>query len=179
MSEDKHILKITLEEYKRMKDFQLTYGTAECKFGKCFVALHEDRICFLKFFTDATSPKLEDLRRTFPGVQLTKNDKLIQEKAKCIFEENNLKILLKGTEFQMKVWEELLNIKKGSTCSYEDVARAVGNAKAVRAAANAIANNNVSYLIPCHRVISKDGSLNKYGGGVERKLQLLKYEHAL
>lgn len=87
-----------------------------------------------------------------------------------------LKIMPEGTEFQKKVWKELLNIPWGKTVSYFDVAQAVGNPLGVRAVASAIGRNHIAIFIPCHRVISKSGSLGGYTGGTPIKKKLLKIE---
>ena len=89
------------------------------------------------------------------------------------------KMVLTGTDFQVKVWDALCDIPYGETRSYAELAKAVGSEKAVRAVAGSNARNALAIIIPCHRVIGKDGSLSGYAGGVERKLQLLKAEGAL
>lgn len=84
-----------------------------------------------------------------------------------------------GTEFQKRVWEELRRIPCGSTISYAELARRIGDPRAVRAVARANALNPIAILIPCHRVIGSDGTLTGYAGGLERKARLLKLEGAL
>lgn len=88
----------------------------------------------------------------------------------------DLPLDLKGTEFQKRVWQALLEIPWGETRSYSDIAAAAGNAKAVRAAGMANHVNPVVIVVPCHRVIGKNGSLTGYGGGLERKQFLLNLE---
>ena len=85
-------------------------------------------------------------------------------------------LVLGGTPFQRRVWEQLRRIPYGETCSYEDVARAVGDAKAVRAVGSANGKNRIAVVIPCHRVINKGGGLGGYGGGLWRKEFLLALE---
>ena len=85
----------------------------------------------------------------------------------------------KGTEFQQKVWKELLQIPFGKTISYLDLAQKLGDEKVIRAAASANGKNPISILIPCHRVIGKDGSLTGYEGGLQRKKFLLELEGKL
>lgn len=84
-----------------------------------------------------------------------------------------------GTSFQKAVWQQLLNIPFGQTVSYLDIARLVGNAKAVRAVGAANGQNPISLIIPCHRVIGSNGKLTGYGGGMWRKEWLLKHEGGL
>jgi methylated-DNA-[protein]-cysteine S-methyltransferase len=88
----------------------------------------------------------------------------------------SLKLELKGTDFQKKVWEQLQTIPFGETASYKDIAIAVGNEKAVRAVGGANGKNNIAIIIPCHRVIGADGGLVGFGGGLWRKTWLLNHE---
>ncbi len=81
-----------------------------------------------------------------------------------------------GTDFRKTVWDELLNIQFGKTCSYLELSRRIGNEKAIRAVGTANGSNPISLIIPCHRVIGSDGSLTGYGGGLWRKKWLLEFE---
>jgi methylated-DNA-[protein]-cysteine S-methyltransferase len=92
---------------------------------------------------------------------------------------DDIAVDLGGTPFQARVWAELRRIPLGATCSYGDIARAVGSAAAVRAVGAANGANPVSIVVPCHRVIAADGTLNGYGGGLPRKQWLLQHEGAL
>jgi len=89
----------------------------------------------------------------------------------------DFKINPKGTEFQQKVWQELLKIPYGKTISYLDLSKKLGDAKAIRAVANANAKNPLWIVVPCHRVIGSDGSLTGYAGGLWRKKWLLDHEN--
>ena len=86
---------------------------------------------------------------------------------------------LSGTEFQQSVYRQLINIPYGETRSYLDIAKAIGNKKAVRAVGNANSKNPIAIFVPCHRVIGRDGSLTGFVGGIEAKKTLLKLENAL
>jgi O-6-methylguanine DNA methyltransferase len=90
--------------------------------------------------------------------------------------EFNLPLRTVGTVFQMKVWQALQTIPYGETCSYRDIARIIGNIKAVRAVGGANNKNPVAIIIPCHRVIGKNGKLVGYGGGLDKKAWLLAFE---
>ena len=90
--------------------------------------------------------------------------------------EFDIPLLFVGTDFQKKVWNELLKIPYGKTISYGDLAKRIGMPKSVRAVANANAVNAISIIAPCHRVIGSDGTLTGYGGGLERKRFLLELE---
>lgn len=86
---------------------------------------------------------------------------------------------LRGTEFQIKVWSELLNIPFGKTISYEELAIRVGNIKSIRAVGLANGQNPIAIVVPCHRVIGKSGELVGYGGGLDKKIWLLQHEGAM
>ena len=88
----------------------------------------------------------------------------------------DLEISLEGTDFQKKVWTELMNIAYGEIVSYKDIADRIGNPKASRAVGNANNKNQLLIIVPCHRVIGSNGSLNGYKGGLQRKEQLIKHE---
>ena len=90
-----------------------------------------------------------------------------------------IKLDLLGTNFQMKVWEELQKIPYGKTITYHELAERIGEPKAFRAVGQADAKNPVTVIIPCHRVLGNDGKLVGYAGGLERKKWLLEHEHAL
>lgn len=88
----------------------------------------------------------------------------------------DLPVDVQATAFQWRVWKEIQSIPYGATASYSDIAKSLGNPDAARAVARACATNPVSLLIPCHRVIGKDGGLHGYGWGVKRKQALLSLE---
>lgn len=89
----------------------------------------------------------------------------------------DIKISSNGTEFQKKVWNELMRIPFGRTMTYQQMARQLGDPKVIRAAASANSKNPISIIIPCHRVIGSDGSLTGYAGGLHRKKWLLEHEN--
>lgn len=91
----------------------------------------------------------------------------------------SLKLLPEGTDFQKKVWKQLLAIPYGNTVSYQDIAAALGDKNAVRAVGSANGKNPISIIVPCHRVIGRNGNLIGYGGGVWRKEWLLKHEKSI
>ena len=116
---------------------------------------------------------------------LSTNDQNIFEKCKLQFDEYfsgkrknfDLPVRQKGTEFQQKVWNELLNIPYGKTISYLQLSQRIGNVKSIRAAGSANGRNNLSIVVPCHRVIGSNGSLTGYAGGLWRKQWLLEHEN--
>ncbi|MEI6455643.1 MAG: methylated-DNA--[protein]-cysteine S-methyltransferase [bacterium] len=90
----------------------------------------------------------------------------------------SIKLDLKGTSFQLRVWEELLKIPYGNTITYQQLARRIGDKKALRAVGGANSTNPVSIVVPCHRIVGSDGKLVGYAGGLWRKKWLLEHEHA-
>ncbi len=120
----------------------------------------------------------------WPGAQLVEDPRPLGAVARRIFEparngsDRPLTLLLKGTNFQIKVWEALLRIPMGAVTSYGDLARRIGDPRASRAVGGAVGSNPIAYLIPCHRVIRGLGILGNYGGGVTRKKAMLAWEAA-
>jgi methylated-DNA-[protein]-cysteine S-methyltransferase len=100
----------------------------------------------------------------------------IDEYFKGTRKEFSIKLQLHGTEFQKRVWNQLMKIPFGETASYKDIAVAMGNGKAVRAVGNANGSNNIVIIIPCHRIIGSDGTLVGYGSGLDKKQWLLEHE---
>ena len=176
-----HIIKSNrslLNQFKRK--MQARYGTHPSPFGPCLLAVCDRGVCALSFIGGKGKTAVlklmrrrlgwadawvEDASATAPWIQRVFVDK-----------EVNMPIYTRGTPFQEKVWRALRRIPSGQTVSYEEVARMAGRPKAVRAAANAIGVNPAAYLIPCHRVIRKDGSLGGYGWGLPIKKKILDYE---
>lgn len=151
--------------------------------GKISIAASDKGICMLEF--DAIS-RLEnhhkDLIAVYPNVvekpnqHILKLEKQLSEYFSTQRKSFDVPIDYIGTEFQIKVWEELLNINYGATRSYKEQALILGNLKAIRAVANANGQNKIAIIIPCHRVVGSDGSLTGFGGGLWRKEFLLNLE---
>jgi AraC family transcriptional regulator of adaptative response/methylated-DNA-[protein]-cysteine methyltransferase len=146
--------------------------------GEMLIAATSKGICRLTFDDNEGS-----LRRLFPNATIVQDDgglRQLVEGALAAIERPlampDLPIDVAGTAFQEAVWRELRKIPAGETRSYADIAAAIGHPKAVRAVGSANGDNHVCVLIPCHRVIRSDGSLGGYGGGIERKKQLLAAE---
>lgn len=143
-------------------------------------------VCMLNFLDGKTTTnQLKELEKI--GETLSVNDdeilNLLQEELDLYFSENlkefSTPIDLIGTDFQQKVWNELLKIPFGETRSYKEQAIAVGDLLAIRAVANANGKNKISIIVPCHRVIGSDGSLTGFAGGKNRKQFLLDLESEL
>jgi AraC family transcriptional regulator of adaptative response/methylated-DNA-[protein]-cysteine methyltransferase len=152
--------------------------------GRMFSICDETHLYMLEFTTrknmDLGFAKLRKVRKraVIPG--RTKITDKIEAELKAYFEgiltTFNTPLAPTGTDFQNQVWKALQEIPYGQSCSYSDLAIAVGNEKAVRAVASSNANNGLALIIPCHRVIAKDGGLGGYAGGLKKKQWLLDHE---
>ena len=158
------------------------YGFVATLFGTSLIACLGNKICHLSFCDeDQTSAALAQLQKEWPDSILTQETEQINELALRIFAPNSsthnqFEFELKGTPFQIKVWNALCEIPFGTTLSYQALAHTIGQPTATRAVAHAVARNAISYLIPCHRVIYKSGRVHKYRWGGDRKKMMLKYE---
>jgi AraC family transcriptional regulator of adaptative response/methylated-DNA-[protein]-cysteine methyltransferase len=126
---------------------------------------------------------MEDLQKLFPRAQFNPLLDLLQQQALNIFHDDwkemqQIKLHLKGTPFQIKVWESLLKIPAGKLSTYGRIAAGLKNPGAFRAVGSAVANNPVAYLIPCHRVIQSAGSIGEYHWGSNRKTAIIGWEAA-
>ena len=160
----------------------ITYATGDSSIGRLLVAATEHGVCSVKAGR-GDEDLVRALREEFPRAQISKSKKagrfLEALNEHLSGQEVRLPVDIRGTDFQLKVWMALRDIPRGETRSYSDMARVIGEPKAVRAVANACASNPVPLIIPCHRVIRKDGSLGGYGLGIGRKKTLLSNERAL
>ncbi len=157
------------------------YGFHPSRFGKCFIAVTDKGICSLEFPGSSDGDKaVADVEKQWKHAQIVRDQKATKAYADMIFgaraHSPHLPIHLKGTDFQIKVWEALLKIPRGAVVSYETLAVSIGKPRAVRAVANAVARNPVSFLIPCHRVIRKTGAIGGYHWGSEKKRAILLWE---
>lgn len=170
---------VTPGEWKRRGEgLSIGYSMHESPFGSMFVAETPKGICELQFFDDDAGPLITALQQRWPQARIHAKPQTDFPAAELFRGSPQLKIHLMGTNYQLKVWQALLNIPEGGLVSYGKVARTAGNAKAVRATASAIAQNPVAYLIPCHRVIRKTGAFNEYRWGAPRKRMLIAHEAA-
>lgn len=159
----------------------ITYGCATSLFGTILVAYVPDGICYLSFVDDNLEEQLDELKNSWPGATLSPETQQQTQTLLSLLQETNseipiLAVCLSGTDLQRQVWKALLQVHKGETSSYTQIAQTVGRPKAVRAVASAIGKNPVSWIIPCHRILLKDGSLSGYRWNAKRKQQLLDWE---
>lgn len=170
-------------EYKNGGEkLQINYSFAESPFGNLIVASTARGVCHLAFQEDE-GLAIQDLMALFPNAQYKRNLDMLQQHALFLFQHDwsklsQVKLHLKGTEFQLKVWEALLHIPMGKLSTYGEIASHLGNPNASRAVGTAIGSNPVAFLIPCHRVIQSTGMLGGYRWGETRKTAIIGWEGA-
>ncbi len=177
---------LTPGEYKlKGKNLSINYGYHSSPFGECLLATTNRGICWLSFIQeDGRESALTEMKHFWKLATLVKNNRDISPILEKIFNPFNqtrqdpVRLLLKGTNFQIKVWEALLKIPFGSVVSYSDIAKKLGMPTASRAVGNAVGRNPVSFIIPCHRVIRDTGIINFYRWGSTRKRLMLGWEAA-
>jgi AraC family transcriptional regulator, regulatory protein of adaptative response / methylated-DNA-[protein]-cysteine methyltransferase len=174
---------MTPAEYKNGgKNLSINYSFAESPFGNIIVASTSKGICYMAFVEDETRA-FSLMQNQFPNAQFQQMHDVIQQNALYIFSHEwnklpQIKLHLKGTDFQLKVWETLLTIPMGGLTTYGSIAQKLGSSKASRAVGTAIGKNPIAFLIPCHRVIQSSGKLGGYMWGATRKTSLIGWEAA-
>jgi AraC family transcriptional regulator of adaptative response/methylated-DNA-[protein]-cysteine methyltransferase len=170
-------------EYKNgAKNLRINYSFAESPFGNLMVASTHKGICFMGFYADEATG-FNALQAHFSQAEFTRKLDMLQQNALFIFQNDwsklhEIKLHLKGTDFQLKVWETLLKIPLGQLSTYGAIAQKIGNPQASRAVGTAIGSNPVAFLIPCHRVIQASGNLGGYMWGPTRKTAMIAWEAA-
>lgn len=187
--------------YDPNKSGNLSYGFLETPFGRCLVARCTEGICEFFFADDGDKAADEELRSRWRDSIIELNPACLKNydtkqplenknicSAKTVSTETkaqntyfewfggDCELCLRGTPFQLKVWAALTEIPLGSTTTYSEIAERIGKPEAVRAVATAIASNKIAMLIPCHRVIRRDGSISGFRWGIRRKKQMLDWE---
>ncbi|HJT73623.1 MAG TPA: methylated-DNA--[protein]-cysteine S-methyltransferase, partial [Chitinophaga sp.] len=175
---------MTPGEYKNGGELlQINYSFAESPFGLIIVASTEKGICHMAFADEGRETAFANLKRVFPNAAYTQLVDSIQQNALFIFGQDwsklgQIKLHLKGTQFQIKVWETLLKVPIGGLTTYADLAEKAGHAGASRAVGTAVGSNPVAFLIPCHRVIKATGEIGEYHWGSIRKNAIIGWEAA-
>ncbi len=159
------------------------YGFHTTPFGTALIALTSGKICHLDFCDDDGTTQLADLHRRWPEATLVESPHQTATSAQQIFypEEHRplqMTLMLKGSKFQLVVWQALLQIAPGTTTTYKHLAQTIGQPQGARAVGRAIGSNPICYLLPCHRVVRADGGLGGYRSGTARKKMLLQAEQS-
>jgi len=191
---------VTPGEYKSCgAGLTIRYGLHFTPFGKCLIASTERGICHLSFVQTSEGSAIDNLVADWKQAQMIEDYASTAPLIARIFPDHEtgfaseqatgfdtqqtllnppLSLHLRGTNFQIKVWEALLNIPTGSVTTYEHIAAQIGNPNAVRAVGTAVGHNPIAVLVPCHRVIRKTGEFGNYRYGAAKKKALLAREYA-
>ncbi|MFW5426222.1 MAG: methylated-DNA--[protein]-cysteine S-methyltransferase [Methylophagaceae bacterium] len=162
----------------------IEYGMSYSPFGLIFIAATERGICQLSFIDKQQyQDSIESLQSAWPNATILNNPLYIDKLSQKIFtttaeSKEKFHLLVKGSNFQIKVWESLLKIPSGMAFSYQQISHSISKPTANRAVATAISKNPIAYLIPCHRVIRKTGIISGYRWGCERKQAIIAWEAA-
>ena len=167
------------------EDLEIRWGVHDSPFGWCLIGVTERGMCWLSFGPADAQDRAwvdEHLGQRWPKATLIEDVPATAGYAEQIFGENDsdepLKLHLRGTNFQIRVWDALMRVPPGTVISYDDIARRIGQPTAARAAASAIARNPIAFVVPCHRVIRKTGPFNNYAWGAPRKQAIIAWEQA-
>jgi AraC family transcriptional regulator of adaptative response/methylated-DNA-[protein]-cysteine methyltransferase len=174
---------MTPAEYKNGgKNLVINFSFAESPFGNLIVASTNKGICYMAFGDDEPEA-LDELITNFPNATFNRKLDMAQQNALFIFQNDwsklsQVKLHLKGTDFQLKVWQSLLKIPMGQLSTYGSIATQIEKPNASRAVGTAIGSNPVAFLIPCHRVIQSTGIFGGYMWGTTRKTAIIGWEGA-
>lgn len=160
----------------------LSYAFAECSFGLILVATSRRGLCAI-LIGDKRHTLVRELQDRFPRFELTNGDSDLGElvaRVVAFIEDPRVgldwRLDIQGTAYQQRVWQVVGQIPAGKTVSYSEIARRLGQPNGARAVARACAANSLAVIIPCHRVVRRDGGLSGYFWGLDRKRQLLQRE---
>ncbi|MFX0119538.1 MAG: methylated-DNA--[protein]-cysteine S-methyltransferase [Promethearchaeota archaeon] len=167
-----------------MSDIKMVYKYVESPLGNLIIGATSQGCCLLEFKDRYSEAEInshykkwynaDSVEGSHPTLDNLENE--LRDYFDRKIRNFSIPLDLRGTEFEMLVWKELLKIPYGETRSYNDIAKAIGNASASRAVGRANGNNPVAIVVPCHRVIASNGKLHGYGGGLWRKEKLLALE---
>lgn len=172
---------MTPGEYKNKgENLPINYNFRKTPFGETLVASTPKGICYMGF-SDDQQQAFSELKTRFPKANFSAQTDALQENVLQIYNQDwnqlkQVKLHLKGTDFQLKVWEALLQIPMGNLTTYGTLAKNIQKPKAARAVGTAIGNNPIAFLIPCHRVIQSSGLLGGYMWGTTRKTAIIGWE---
>ncbi|EKR72014.1 methylated-DNA--[protein]-cysteine S-methyltransferase [Leptospira noguchii str. 2006001870] len=163
------------------ENLKVRYSFQKSVFGDYLIASTEKGICNLFFYDIPKEQIVSELKKQLDRADIIEQTDENQNRVIRFFDNTlngneKIKLHLKGTEFQIKVWEALLKIPEGQLSSYSDIADWIGQENASRAVGTAIGKNPIGYLIPCHRVIKSTGGIGEYRWGSERKMAMIGWE---
>ena len=177
---------MTPGEYSRKgKGLTISWGWFDSPFGEALAMATDHGLCGMAFAAEQGRDRaLADMRGRWPAAEYKRDPGRVAHLVAAAFGAGNgtgqreVALHLIGAPFQIKVWEALLSVPSGYVTTYSEIARSIGNAKAVRAVGTAVGRNPISWLIPCHRALRRDGELGGYHWGLPLKRAMLAYESA-
>ncbi len=177
---------VTPGEYKTHgHELQISFGFHATPFGDAFIAVTRRGICGLEFVVDGDHESILDgFRERWSRASVERDQDLTEPLVERVFgqepttHEQPLSVFVKGTNFQVRVWEALLRLPIGTVTTYGALATCLDNGRASRAVGAAVGQNRIGYLIPCHRAIQSSGIAHRYRWGTERKKAMLGWEAA-
>jgi len=163
------------------ENVSIAYSLSKTLFGKVLIASTAKGVVYMGFVDGSEAQAFKDFKKEFPNTTFVKKADALQKKALSIFSRNvknndSITLFLKGTDFQIKVWKELLKIPFGKLSTYGSISKKIKNPKANRAVGSAVGHNPIAYFIPCHRVIQSSGAFGKYHWGTARKKAIHDWE---
>lgn len=178
---------MTPGDYKRRGEgIEISYGFHGSPFGEALVMATDRGIAGIAFVNEdigqTRQQALDDMMRRWPNAQYREQPNVTASHARHVFDprkwspEQPVRLVMIGTDFEVRVWETLLKIPMGRAVSYTDIARHIGKPQASRAVGSAVGRNPISFVVPCHRVLRADGSLGGYHWGLTRKRALIGWE---
>lgn len=175
---------VTPQEYKlKGSGIRVEYGFHDTPFGTVLIGVTDRGICWLSFINIGDEPKaeMEKMKEHWHNSVFHQDQSLTADFVDRIFGQKGqgkIHVLVKGTNFQVKVWEALLRLPMGTVTTYQGIAEQIKNPKAMQAVGSAVGSNHIAYLIPCHRVIRKDGIFGEYRWSAARKKSIIGWEMA-
>jgi len=169
------------------RGLSIRYGFHNSPFGRALLMVTDRGLCGVAFSDEnkgGDAFALTDMTRRWPDAVYSRDDEAVRPYAQRIFDPERwqanepLRVVLIGTDFQIRVWEQLLEIPMGKLCAYSDIARKIGAPQASRAVGAAVGRNPISFVVPCHRAIGRSGALTGYHWGLTRKRAMLGWEAA-
>ena len=177
---------VTPQEYKQQgSGITIDYGFHETPFGMCLIGTTQRGVCWMSFVNTDEKPEkeMEHMKAHWHQSIFHQDQKGTSQILEQIFHDSaltgcKLHLFVKGTNFQVKVWEALLRLPMGTVTTYQHIATKIDNPRALQAVGSAVGSNHIAYLIPCHRVIRKDGILGEYRWSALRKKSIIGWEMA-
>lgn len=165
----------------------ISYSAFKTRFGSCLVASTDAGVCNV-LFADKAGQAINELQSRWPKAKIVKKIQPIHEKTKEYLEgvfstkapgavfPKDIPLDLRGTDFQKRVWKQLMRIPASRTSTYGEIAKRLGDSKLARAVGGAVGSNPIGFIIPCHRVLASSGKIGGFRWGTERKRKMLEFE---